>query len=187
MIVSLYFGASTEKRVVPKNRVSNVAKDELVVKKPVVPRRLPLAGAEGYFVVLMPDGTSYLESPNGQKTSLVDKRFASIPSELALNAQIAKQLQQRQKQQAIIKPPETRLGQLVVLDEGVVDVPEGAIITFVGPDRLVATSNNGTSTVYYANGRVEVRNRADLLDSVSVDTPYKQQGKNEKGTSTNGK
>lgn len=29
------------------------------------PKRMPVAGAEGFFIVINPDGSSYMESPDG--------------------------------------------------------------------------------------------------------------------------
>lgn len=120
------------------------------------PRRLPVTGAAGYVVVLNPDGTSYLEGPKGDKTQLVDRTFAKMPSERELEERIRKRLLRptpaTPKREAVV-------GQLVVLDEGVIDVPQDALVTYTGPDRLVALNPDGTATVYWADGRTEVRDR----------------------------
>lgn len=118
------------------------------------PRRVPVAGSDGYTVVLNPDGTSYLEGPDGKKTQLVDRTFARTPSEKELEERIRKRLQRPAP-----APRKAAVGQLVVLDEGVVDVPRDALITYTGPDRLVALTPDGTATVYWADGRTEIRDR----------------------------
>lgn len=94
---------------------------------PAGPRRLPVAGAPGYVLVLDPsDGAGYLEDPAGDRTPL-----EAAPARIR------------------------GLGRrLVVLDQGVVAVPEGAVVTYQGPDRLV-THDAGSATVYRATGAVE--------------------------------
>lgn len=119
-------------------------------------RRLPVAGAAGFFVVINADGTSYLESPTG-KQALVSADFTMPPSaEQALAARLAARANRPTE-----APRKARLEQLVVLDHGVVDVPRGATITLVTADYLVVLNQDGTSTVYYVDGRSEVRGRQE--------------------------
>lgn len=117
------------------------------------PRRVPVAGQDGYFVVFMPDGTSYLEAPDGKKTQLVDAAFASRPDPDRLAARLAAKLAPKDGDKR--REP----GQLIVLDEGVVDVPKGAQITLIEKDRLVVMNGDGSSTVYYADGKTELREK----------------------------
>jgi len=117
------------------------------------PRRMPVAGAPGYWVVVNTDGSSYLEGPDGQRTALA-AAGPSVPEQRVADA-IAKRL---------AKTPEKRkgLGQLVVCDSGVVDVPKDAIITFVGVDKVVTLDpNDGSSTAHYVDGRVQRRERVE--------------------------
>jgi len=108
------------------------------------PRRLPVAGSDGFYVVVMPDGSSYLESPTGQKKKLAD----GGPDEDDVSARVERK---------VTAPPKKRRGpgQLVVTDSGVVEVPQDAIITLVGRDKVVTHAPDGTSVTYYVDGRVE--------------------------------
>jgi hypothetical protein len=115
-------------------------------------RRVPVAGQEGYFVVFMQDGTSYLEAPDGKKTQLVDAAFARRPDPDRVAARLAAKLAPKDKDK---REP----GQLIVLDEGVVDVPKDAQITLIEKDRLVVMNGDGSSTVYYADGKTELREK----------------------------
>ena len=36
------------------------------------PRRLPVAGLDGYYITVNPDGSSYMEEPGGKRTPLAD-------------------------------------------------------------------------------------------------------------------
>lgn len=128
-------------------------KDEPAPTTPVRPRRLPIAGAEGYFVVIHPDGTSFLETPDNQMQPLVDAATARMPIDRDLEARLRLRLNE------IIRPKRSGLGQLIVLEHGVVDVPQDAVITYQGKDRLVVLNGDGTSTVYHADGKVETRER----------------------------
>lgn len=128
---------------------------ETVVPVPIaaVLRRLPVAGAEGYWIVVHQDGSSFLESPDGSQRQLTepgDKNPETPEADL-----IAKRLEKAEtKRQGI--------GQLVVCDVGVVDVPKDAVITFVGRDKVVTLDPvGGSSIIYYTDGRVERRGRAD--------------------------
>lgn len=123
------------------------------------PRRLPVAGAPGFYVVVNPDGTSYLERPDGVRQVLVDSLLARTPDPREVERRI------RAKMEAADRPKAKReLGQVIVLDKGVVDVPKGAVVTFVGSDRAVVLDDDGvSSTVYHADGRVEKRDRKKPL------------------------
>jgi hypothetical protein len=115
---------------------------------PPAPRRLPVGGATGYVVVIEPDGSSYLEDPSGRRTVLAEAAPVPAPPEVRPKA---------------APPAKTTVGQLIVCDTGVVDVPTGAVITFVGRDKVVTRDEAGGSTTYYTDGRVEahVRERKD--------------------------
>lgn len=122
-------------------------------------RRVAVSGVEGYHVTLLPDGTSWLEGPDGKKRQLVDAAFVGSsstppPGEVSIRvlrpgAEVLESL-----------PGKGRgPGQLIVLDEGVVDVPRDAQITLVEKNRLVVATGDGSSIVYHADGRVESRQR----------------------------
>lgn len=125
------------------------------------PKRTPIAGAPGYSVVVNPDGTSYLDGPEGRQ-ELVDRTQAALPDERELNRRIGERL--RRSSKPVVSQKEG-LGQLVVLDEGVVDIPKGLIITFTASDRLVVLNEDGASTVYHVNGKIERRERDRLKES----------------------
>lgn len=119
-----------------------------------VPRRLAVGGAPGFFVVIQPDGSSYLEKPDGTKNPLT---FAT-PNLPSLVEKTAKQLTAPRK----IK---TGISQLIVCDSGVVDVPAGAIITYIGKDKVVTVdTQDGSSVIYYTDGRVERHARTERSD-----------------------
>jgi len=115
-------------------------------------RRLPVAGFKDHFVVIDPDGTSYLEAPAG-RTQLVDSTFAKTPDEQVLLAKLLRRLDPSSTQPAAPAEP----GSLVILDAGVVGVPRDALITYTDATKLVAMNPDGTATVYYADGRTELR------------------------------
>lgn len=122
-----------------------------VVPPPVVPQRFPVSGAAGFFVILNADGSSSLEDPSGKIVKLADANKQTPETELA------------SRLLANVKNPrpdtKTAVGQLIVLEEGVVDVPKDALITFMDKDKLVVLATDGTSTVYHVDGRVERRER----------------------------
>lgn len=115
-----------------------------------VPKRIPVAGADGYEIVVYKDGSSYMEGPEGKKTQLTAPAIPDIESKVERKIQT-------------IKPKKTALGQLVVTDLGVVDVPKGAVITFIGRDKIVTHDQDGTSVTYYVNGRIERHVRGDKI------------------------
>lgn len=117
-----------------------------------VPRRIAVTGAPGFFVVIGPDGASYIESPDGARKKLADAdRGPEKVSSEPVFSKVMKRLEQKK----------AGLGQLVVCDEGVVDVPKGAIITFVGKDKVVTHNADGSSTVYFTDGRIVQRDRKE--------------------------
>lgn len=124
------------------------------VWQPPTERRLPLAGADGFTVVLLPDGASWVEGPDGKRTPLTG------PGEppLALDEQELLRQTNLRLQQAK-RPPKIGPTRLIVLDEGVVDIPLEAVITLQAADRLIALHPDGTSVIYYADGRVEPQGR----------------------------
>lgn len=147
------FSSKPVPAVVAEDKPALPPRREVVPVAAVEPRRVPLAGVEGFHVIFMPDGTSLLEGPDGKKQPLVDAAFAAKPSPAELSARLAEKLKPRSL------PRKSGPGQLVVLDDGVVDVPVGAQITLIEKDRLVVLNGDGTSTVHYADGRTEIRDR----------------------------
>jgi hypothetical protein len=105
-------------------------------------RRVPVAGRKGHWVVFEPDGSSYLEAPDGTRTRLASAAEGPPPPPPPQRA-----------------TPERRPGQLVVCDEGVVDVPKNAVITLVAADKVVTHEPDGSSVTYFTDGRVERRGR----------------------------
>ncbi len=108
-------------------------------------QRIPVAGQTGYSIVVAQDGSSYLEGPGGKK---IRELLPPGESPAAIPVDIVKKLSVTPKQS---------LGQLIVCDKGVIDVPKDAIITFIGDDRVVTHSPNGVSVVYHVDGRIERR------------------------------
>ncbi len=123
------------------------------------PRRLPLVGQEGYSVVINRDGSSDLVGPDGA----VVRRLAE-PGPAPVD---------ESKLPALPEPPPPRrgLGQIIVCDKGVVDVPRDAVITFVGEDRVVTHAPNGTSVVYHVDGRIEYRDRPERRSPATSTKP----------------
>jgi hypothetical protein len=106
--------------------------------------KLPVAGTIGYFVVVGPDGSSYLESPDGKQQLL-----KSAPTDIA-----ALKVEQKVTERLNVLPKLTSIKpeQLLFLAKGVIAVPIGGIVTFVGDDRVVVLEDTGT-VVYYTDGR----------------------------------
>lgn len=106
-------------------------------------QRWPVAGAEGFYVIITPDGATYLEEP-GQPRKLLSAPERPEPATVS---------------QA--KPPEPPPGlrQVVVCDDGIVNLPTDAILTFVGKSHATALLPNGVSVTYHTDGRVEARGR----------------------------
>lgn len=117
---------------------------------PAGPRRLPVGGQEGYTVVIEVDGSSYLEAPDGTKTQLA----TAGPALVEVVPTIASG-----------PPPRRQLGQLVVCDVGVVDVPRGALIMYVGRDKVVVRGDDDQVTTYFTDGRVIRAERAKRTDT----------------------
>lgn len=111
---------------------------------PPQPRRLTVAGSDGYAVVMNPDGSSYLEAPDGKRTELTGPGRAEDD---AAEKAVTKKLEEA-------RPRKQGVGQLVVTDTGVVDIPRDAIVTLVGRDKVVTHEPDGTSRVYFVDGRV---------------------------------
>jgi hypothetical protein len=112
------------------------------------PRRMKVAGREGYWVVILQDGSSYLEGPDGKKETLAEAGPALVTP----------------KPKVTLPAPLKPVGQLVVCDDGVVDVPLGAVITLIGKDKVVTHTEDGSSVVYYTDGRVEQRGRPERTE-----------------------
>ena len=53
------------------------------------------------------------------------------------------------------------MDQLIVCDKGVISVPQDAVITLIGEDRVVTHNPDGTSVVYFVNGRAETRGQGN--------------------------
>jgi uncharacterized protein YjdB len=117
----------------------------------IAPRQLPVAGAPGFFVVLKRDGSSELLDPEGKRTPLAAPGKMLDKDVTQIQKAVAAQLNKPAKKVAV--------GQLVVLEKGVVDVPKDAIITYLDTDRLITLATDGSSTVYKVDGSVETRER----------------------------
>lgn len=116
------------------------------ITAPVVPaksQRIPVTGAPGFVVIVHPDGASELEDAAGVRTPLT-------PADATPLAVVPSKPQPE---------PKTTVGQLIVLDRGIVDVPKDSLITFTGEDNLVVLNADGSSTVYRTDGRIERRAR----------------------------
>lgn len=121
------------------------------VAEAVGPRRLGVAGRPGHAVVMLPDGSSYLETPDGTRTQLTGPQQAEADAEAAAR-----------RVEAARGP--RRPGQLVVTETGVVDVPADAVITLIGRDKVVTHEPDGTSKVYFCDGRVVSQARGERAD-----------------------
>lgn len=112
--------------------------------------KTPVSGAPGYFVVRLADNSSYLEAPDGSRQAL--------KAATAVNPALEKTVTDKVTAVAAA-PVDVRPENLYFLDQGVIAVPTGAVVTFVGKDHVVVLEDLGT-VVYYADGRdKEVRER----------------------------
>lgn len=114
------------------------------------PRRLKVAGQDGYFIVIEADGSSVMEAPDGTKTVLTGPAAKNEDAEAA----IVKKLEDA-------RPKRAGLGQLVVTDTGIIDIPKDAVVTFIGRDKVVTHDPDGTSVVYFVDGRVVQQARGE--------------------------
>ncbi len=154
-------------RVVPEPVVQEEAPVPVVphavaTPTPVQPQRFPVSGAAGFFVILNADGSSSLEDPSGKVIKLADANKQTPETELA----------SRLLANALSSKPDvkTAVGQLIVLEQGVVDVPKDALITFMDKDKLVVMATDGISTVYHVDGRVERRERKPKAEPTATNT-----------------
>lgn len=105
--------------------------------------RRPIAGAPGQALVIAADGSSWLER-DGQRTMLAPATPAPAPAVKAIP----------------LPPTDVEVpGQLIVLDKGVVQIPIGALITFLDDDHVVTHDPGGDTVAYWIDGRVDRRNR----------------------------
>lgn len=109
--------------------------------EPDKPKKIEIAGLPDHYILLYKDGLAELVKPDGTKTVITtpepDEKVIPIP-----------------------KPPAPKLEQLIVTEEGIVNVPKGAIIT--GIEKGSVTTYNpkdGSVIIYFANGRVETKTR----------------------------
>jgi hypothetical protein len=86
---------------------------------------------------------------------LADLNVATPESEEALINKLLQQLPAQAAGPAVKKA----VGRLVVLEQGIVDLPVGAVVTFLGKDKAVTHDPDGSSVTYYVDGRVERRER----------------------------
>ena len=129
-------------------------------EKPVrAARRLPVAGAAGYFVVIAQDGSSQLERPDGTSTPLLEARSSSESPESP-----------RPRIVECARAPEGWPAHQI-LDTGVVDVPRDAVITYTGRDYVVVNLGNGVSMVRHADGRTERRGPLVPMPSPEKSSP----------------
>jgi hypothetical protein len=129
---------------------------------PEPPKRLRVSGSDGFWVVINPDGSGHLERPDGSRTPLAVKGELGPPPAEAVVRKIERRLMAHGRP-AIKK----EVGHLIVCDDGVVDVPKDAVITFVGRDKVVTHAADGSSVVYYTDGRVDRRDRSERDAPVS--------------------
>jgi hypothetical protein len=101
-----------------------------------------VAGAPGYSVELLPDGSSRLALPDGSVRPLA----GPPPPAAAVPAQPP----------ARRPPPAPRPEdlQLYVLENGIVSIPKSAVVTAVEADRVI-THDGSTTRVYHSSGRIE--------------------------------
>jgi hypothetical protein len=138
----------------PSEGAKNSRKEpsRLTVAAPIT-RRLPVSGAKGFYIVINPDGSSYMEGPEGKKTSLT----GALPKASGAPDTLVDKVVGRMAD----LPVKAEVGQLVVCDNGVVDVPKNAVITYIGEDKVVTHNSDGSSTVYFVDGRVVQRDRTE--------------------------
>lgn len=132
-------------------------------------RRLKVGGADGFYVVINPDGSSVLEGPGGQRTPLAGAGELSQPRPPGVVDRVGKGLKPP------VPPKKKEVGQLVVCDLGVIDVPTDSVITFVGRDKVVTHDPSGASVVYHVGGGVERRGRAERGQEEAASSPTKKE------------
>lgn len=111
---------------------------------PTGPRRLPIGGSDSHHLVVESNGATYLVAPDGTRKLIVPARGPDLTA-----------ITEAKVKNKITPERRSELGQLIVCDEGVVDVPKDAVITFVGKDRVTVLNLDGSSTNYFVNGRSE--------------------------------
>ena len=114
-----------------------------------LPRRFPIAGSSGRWLVLENDGSAWIEDGEGKRDKL-DTSSAPAISSAAITAKYRR-----------LTPAEApkQKGELVVLERGVVEIAADEIITLLDEDRVVTRNSAGETSVYHADGRVERRER----------------------------
>jgi hypothetical protein len=108
--------------------------------------RFPVRGSDGYVLLVDPDGSVYVDGPEG-------KRLLLPPTPAA------KEVKGKKEETAPVRRP---LGRFAVLDKGLVELPAEGVVVFTGPDHVVVASMDGLATAYFTDGRAEVRGRGDL-------------------------
>lgn len=111
--------------------------------------KTPVSGAPGYFVVQRPDGSGFLEGPDGKQQPL----RSPVTDSPNLEKRVADKIADAPQVKRDVKPEN-----LFFLEKGVVAVPTGGIVTFADKDHVVVLED-GSTVVYYTDGRREVRER----------------------------
>jgi hypothetical protein len=136
------------RRPEPKALVPRTVSAAAVLPPEPAARRFAVGGAEGFAVVVAPDGSSRLEAPDGSKVELTTAEpVVATPAAERVIKQVVSRLE--------TPTPGALAGQLLVLDRGVVTVPRGAVITYMGADRVIVHEDDNTSTIYYISGAIE--------------------------------
>lgn len=120
----------------------------------IIPRRVPVEGVDGTYLLVYPDGSTKLLYPDGH-TELVS---GPARTERSLDDVEKRITAKRQRVQNAVKVDPRRL---VMLGERVISLTPGDVITFQDEKRLVVISATGTSRTYLADGRTMQRIRVD--------------------------
>lgn len=158
IIMVVYFAQSDETPKIVSDNKAVKTKEESVhigreIKLAQQTRRVPVTGASGFFIIIEPDGSTFMEDADGKRTQLTNADPKEAPNIDDTVSSIMNRID--------AVPKKTAIGELIVCDKGIVDVPKGSIITFIGPDKVVTHSNDGASVTYFTDGRIVRRSRLE--------------------------
>lgn len=142
--IGLLFMLTNEPSTIAENDTADITTEFVGPPPPppevaeVSPRRLPIGGT-GNYMAIEPDGSAYLVSSDGTRSQVMNPTPRPIPPTVTGRATM----------------PQRIIGQIIVCDTGLVDVPKNAIVTYVGRDRVTILNDDGSSTTYFVDGHSE--------------------------------
>jgi len=124
------------------------SKVQLTTNQENTPNSLSVVGSQGQRIMFEEDGV-WLTDANGDR-----RRIANKPEDMAVNDSIEEKIRDKLLQVAAKKKKNIAPGVLIVLDEGIVEIPKDSVVTWQGKSKLTCIHADGTVSSYYADGRV---------------------------------